>query len=309
MRIKHMAIIYLLTLIIGTIFSLYIPKNEVTAKNEVVIPNEAIRLRILANSDKEEDQAVKRRIRDEVNKEITGWVKDLTSIKESRRVIKHKLPEINKIAERIMREEKLDQNVKVEYGKVNFPTKLYGQFLYPSGQYEAVLITLGNGKGANWWCVLYPPLCFLDFSNGVAVGEGFEEKGASESQKTNDGRKIETTENNDSIKHEDDVDEAVQNIKKVMDEKDNQSEVEKAAIKAINNNRTNSNTKESSANNHKQVEEEKLVNKSSDHSKEEQNQTKNSEKASSQKQLYVQDTEDKVEVRFFVKDIWDKIAN
>ncbi len=304
-----MAIIYLLTLIIGTIFSLYIPKNEVTAKNEVVIPNEAIRLRILANSDKEEDQAVKRRIRDEVNKEITGWVKDLTSIKESRRVIKHKLPEINKIAERIMREEKLDQNVKVEYGKVNFPTKLYGQFLYPSGQYEAVLITLGNGKGANWWCVLYPPLCFLDFSNGVAVGEGFEEKGASESQKTNDGRKIETTENNDSIKHEDDVDEAVQNIKKVMDEKDNQSEVEKAAIKAINNNRTNSNTKESSANNHKQVEEEKLVNKSSDHSKEEQNQTKNSEKASSQKQLYVQDTEDKVEVRFFVKDIWDKIAN
>lgn len=304
-----MAIIYLLTLIIGTIFSLYIPKNEVTAKNEVVIPNEAIRLRILANSDKEEDQAVKRRIRDEVNKEITGWVKDLTSIKESRRVIKHKLPEINKIAERIMKEEKLDQNVKVEYGKVNFPTKLYGQFLYPSGQYEAVLITLGNGKGANWWCVLYPPLCFLDFSNGVAVGEGFEEKGASESQKTNDGRKIETTENNDSIKHEDDVDEAVQNIKKVMDEKDNQSEVEKAAIKAINNNRTNSNTKESSANNHKQVEEEKLVNKSSDHSKEEQNQTKNSEKASSQKQLYVQDTEDKVEVRFFVKDIWDKIAN
>ena len=68
--------------------------------------------------------------------------------------------------------------MNVKFGKVQFPTKLYGQFLYPAGEYQAILITLGSGEGANWWCVLYPPLCFLDFSNGVAVSDGFEEKKA-----------------------------------------------------------------------------------------------------------------------------------
>ena len=64
----------------------------------------------------------------------------------------------------------------MEFGKVQFPTKLYGEFLYPAGEYQAILITLGEGTGANWWCVLYPPLCFLDFSNGVAVqSDGFED--------------------------------------------------------------------------------------------------------------------------------------
>ena len=70
----------------------------------------------------------------------------------------------------------MNQSVKVEFGVVEFPTKLYGEFLYPAGEYEAILITLGEGKGANWWCVLFPPLCFLDFSNGVAVSEGFDEE-------------------------------------------------------------------------------------------------------------------------------------
>ena len=68
-----------------------------------------------------------------------------------------------------MKEQGLQQTVKVEFGKAEFPTKLYGQFLYPAGEYEAIVITLGEGKGANWWCVLFPPLCFLDFSSGTAV--------------------------------------------------------------------------------------------------------------------------------------------
>ena len=52
---------------------------------------------------------------------------------------------------------------------VKFPTKVYGNFIYPAGEYEAVLITIGEGEGANWWCVLFPPMCFLDFSSGTAV--------------------------------------------------------------------------------------------------------------------------------------------
>jgi len=170
-----MATSYIFVLIISTIFSLYIPKNEVTANEQVVIPSDAIRLRILANSDSEEDQALKRKVRDAVNAEITNWVADLTSKQAAKKLLKEKQPEIQKIAEKVVMEENSDQAVKVKFGKVDFPTKLYGEFLYPAGEYEAILITLGAGEGANWWCVLFPPLCFLDFSNSVAVSDGFEE--------------------------------------------------------------------------------------------------------------------------------------
>lgn len=176
MKRKNIAIIYLLILSIGTILSLYIPKNEVTANEAVIIPSDAIRLRILANSDREEDQRVKRLVRDDVNAEITKWVSTLTSKQEAKQVIQEGLPELQQIAKNVLIEENVNQSVKVEFGKVDFPTKLYGEFLYPAGEYEAILITLGEGKGANWWCVLFPPLCFLDFSNGVAVSEGFDEE-------------------------------------------------------------------------------------------------------------------------------------
>lgn len=175
MKNKPMATIYLFVLILSTIMSLYIPKNEVTANSEVIIPNDAIRLRILANSDKEEDQALKRKVRDAVNEQITNWVSELTSKEAAKDLLKEKLPEIQEIAERVVEEEKANQAVNVTFDKVDFPTKLYGEFLYPAGQYDAILITLGEGEGANWWCVLFPPLCFLDFSNGVAVSDGFEE--------------------------------------------------------------------------------------------------------------------------------------
>jgi stage II sporulation protein R len=175
MKTKHAVLSYILILTLGTILSLYIPKQEITAQEPMVIPQEAIRLRILANSDLEKDQNVKRLVRDEVNKEITEWVGSLTSQEEAKNIIKAGLPELQKIAEVVVAAEGLNQTVEIDFGKVQFPTKLYGQYLYPAGEYEAVLITLGKGEGANWWCVLYPPLCFLDFSTGNAVrSPGFE---------------------------------------------------------------------------------------------------------------------------------------
>lgn len=197
MRSKTVVWAYLIVLSLGTILSLYIPKNEVVAKEAIVIPGDAIRLRILANSDLESDQALKRQVRDAVNAQITLWVKDLTSLEKAKTVIHEKLPEIQAIAERVVADQGSDQSVKVKFGKVQFPTKLYGQFLYPAGEYQAILITLGEGKGANWWCVLYPPLCFLDFSNGVAVSDGFEGKktakaAAAPKVETADDSKVET---------------------------------------------------------------------------------------------------------------------
>ncbi|MFB1051521.1 stage II sporulation protein R [Paraliobacillus sp. JSM ZJ581] len=144
--------------------------QESTASEYQVIPDEAIRLRILANSDQEEDQSIKRQIRDNVNQEITKWVKNLNSIEGARKVIQERLPAIETIIERTLRQENITMDYQVDYDKnVNFPSKVYGTYVYPAGEYEAILITLGEGQGANWWCVLFPPLCFLDFSNGTTV--------------------------------------------------------------------------------------------------------------------------------------------
>lgn len=171
MKRKYLALSYLILLSIGTILSLYTPKAETAAQQVTAIPDEAIRLRILANSDAKEDQDVKRKIRDAVNADIAEWVKTLTSIDEAREVIQSHLPDIQSRAEEMAAAQGLDQSVDVTFGKAQFPTKLYGQYLYPAGDYEAIVITLGEGSGANWWCVLFPPLCFLDFSNGTAVSQ------------------------------------------------------------------------------------------------------------------------------------------
>lgn len=137
-----------------------------------VIPDEAIRLRILANSDDEKDQKIKRIVRDEVNESITEWVKDIADIEEARKLIASKTKEIEQIVNSTLQKEGETYNFTVNYDKnVQFPAKVYGNYLYPAGEYEAVLITLGKGEGANWWCVLFPPLCFLDFSSGTTVAE------------------------------------------------------------------------------------------------------------------------------------------
>lgn len=158
-------------MLIGANLVTFYQTNAASINDLVVIPDEAIRLRILANSDSKADQELKRLVRDEVNAEITMWVEDLTTIEAARNLIRNRLDKIEDIVQQTLVEEGQDQQFSVDYGTVNFPTKLYGNYLYPAGQYEAILISLGNAKGANWWCVLFPPLCFLDFSNGDAVNE------------------------------------------------------------------------------------------------------------------------------------------
>jgi stage II sporulation protein R len=211
MKTKTLAKLYIIILSIGTLLSLYIPKNEVTANEAIVIPNEAIRLRILANSDLEVDQELKREVRDKVNAAITEWVAELTSVEAARDLIQSRLPEIKAIAEEVLEKNGSNQSVKTDFGKVEFPTKLYGEFLYPAGEYEAVLITLGAGEGANWWCVLFPPLCFLDFSNSVAVKEGVDE--ADEKEEKVEEQKVKTQEAKEPVFVEEKKDEQEVEVK------------------------------------------------------------------------------------------------
>ncbi|MGE6538933.1 stage II sporulation protein R [Bacillus luti] len=167
---KKQVIAYLLLLLIGAQLLVQFGYMKADAKGPSVIPKEAVRLRILANSDSDKDQALKRKVRDEVKAQIDGWVADLTSFEEARKVIQSHIPEIEKTVANTLKKEGSRDSFQVKFSKnVKFPTKVYGNFIYPAGEYEAVLITIGEGEGANWWCVLFPPMCFLDFSSGTAV--------------------------------------------------------------------------------------------------------------------------------------------
>lgn len=180
LRSNHLKGIWKIVIILFILSIVYlqaVAANEPVIEEESVqvIPDEAIRLRILANSDQEDDQHVKRLVRDQVSEQISAWVEDIDDINEARQLIESRIPEITETVKQVVARYG-EKNVQVEYGKnINFPVKLYDSYLYPAGEYEAVLISIGEANGANWWCVLFPPLCFLDFSNGTLVADADQE--------------------------------------------------------------------------------------------------------------------------------------
>lgn len=167
----------MLVLLSIMLFSPSMPKQEATELKFQTIPDEAIRLRILANSDSDKDQQLKYMIRDEVNAEISDWVEHIDDIDEARHLIETNIHKVEQTVKRVLKEQNSDQSINIQYkSNITFPMKVYDHYVYPAGEYEAVLITLGEGKGANWWCVLFPPLCFLDFSEGATVAEATDDQ-------------------------------------------------------------------------------------------------------------------------------------
>ncbi len=143
------------------------------------IPEESIRLRILANSDRTGDQLVKREIRDAIVAEMNGWVAELEdpqNLDQARQIIRNHMEDLNQLVGRELSNRGINYTYNVELSVVPFPTKLYGGTVYPAGDYEALRVTLGEGKGQNWWCVLFPPLCFIDAGSGDAVAKTPEAK-------------------------------------------------------------------------------------------------------------------------------------
>ncbi|MEC2073499.1 stage II sporulation protein R [Alkalihalophilus marmarensis] len=180
---NHKVIIYLLFSLFVLLVSYESQQTAAVAvHHETVSQDEAIRLRILANSDAVSDQILKREIRDEVNAAITEWVTGLIDLEDAKTEIRNHLPEIEAIVARELEKQGMNQEFTVTFDEVQFPTKLYGNLVYPAGIYDAVLITLGEGMGENWWCVLFPPLCFLDMANGEAVETNAEGNTAVESE-------------------------------------------------------------------------------------------------------------------------------
>ncbi|AUS97767.1 stage II sporulation protein R [Clostridium thermosuccinogenes] len=134
-----------------------------------------IRLHVVANSDSEEDQALKRDVRDIILEYMKDKLKDSKDIEQTKYIINESMPEIEKLAVQEIQRQGKDYKVEVMLGSYPFPTKLYGDIALPAGYYEALRVVIGKGEGANWWCVLFPPLCFVDATHGT-VPESVKEE-------------------------------------------------------------------------------------------------------------------------------------
>ncbi len=125
-------------------------------KTEIIIPKESIRLRIIANSNEAKDQIEKYKIKEEIETIVLDVEKNSNNIEESRNNIENSIAII---------ESKLDSyntDYSINFGENYFPEKIYSGVKYEEGIYESLVITIGEGAGDNWWCVLFPPLCLVD---------------------------------------------------------------------------------------------------------------------------------------------------
>ena len=123
------------------------------------ISNDVFRLHILANSDSEYDQSVKLKVRDRVLEYSKSLFESASSKDEAESLISQNLDNITRVAQNELKYLGCDQNVKAEIKKMYFTTRYYDSYTLPSGMYDALRITIGSGKGHNWWCVMYPSIC------------------------------------------------------------------------------------------------------------------------------------------------------
>lgn len=137
--------------------------------SEVEIPNEAIRIRILANSNSEYDQKVKNNVKTEIQEYVYDLLKNTKNIDEARQIIKSKLNSISSLTDLSLKNQNYNLPYSINFGYNYFPEKTYKGITYDEGYYESLLITLGNGLGDNWWCVLFPPLCLLEAEESTEV--------------------------------------------------------------------------------------------------------------------------------------------
>jgi len=165
-------IIGIIALTIGLICT-YLLSPEVREKDNMQkeITEKIIRFHVRANSDSDEDQALKLVIKDKVVDYLSESMKSSDSKKDSANYINTHIDEIIKIAQDVIKEEGYNYSVNAYMTKEFFPTKTYGDVTIPCGEYDAFRIDIGETSGQNWWCILYPPLCFVDGSYGIATDE------------------------------------------------------------------------------------------------------------------------------------------
>ncbi len=150
-----------------------------SAQQQDVLERKMIRLHVIANSDTEEDQALKLQVRDRVLEDATALLEASSDMQEARGNLENALADIEQTAREEIERQGYDYPVSARLEQTEFPTKEYDGFSLPSGQYLALRVVIGEGAGQNWWCVVYPPLCMASASDleetAIATGLGEED--------------------------------------------------------------------------------------------------------------------------------------
>lgn len=131
-------------------------------EEKVIIPKDSIRFRVIANSNEEQDQVLKKKVVTNLNKNIKELSFSSENLTTSRQNIKNSISAFSEVVEKTLAENESKETYKINYGMNHFPRKEYKGVVYEEGEYESLVVTLGNGLGENFWCVLFPPLCLLE---------------------------------------------------------------------------------------------------------------------------------------------------
>lgn len=167
--------IFIVSIIIGLAYA-YItskPNNDISTIQQA-ISHKIIRFHVIANSDSDADQALKLKVKEAVVNYTAELLCNSKSISETEDLLSSHTNDIISIANNVISENDYDYPVTAEITDTYFPTKSYGSYTFPPGTYRAFQIKIGEAKGKNWWCVLYPPLCFIDISHGTVNPESEE---------------------------------------------------------------------------------------------------------------------------------------
>ena len=175
------------------------------------ISDNVFRLHVVANSDSNEDQNLKYLVRDKLLEYMNTLCSNTMSKSEAMDIAQEHIEDFEKIAKDVVLQNGYDYEVSAIIEKNTFPTKTYGDVSLPSGIYDSLNIKIGSASGHNWWCVMFPPLCFVDVSSGIVPEESKEM--LDESLKDESYDLITSNENNSEINFKFKIVELFQNIK------------------------------------------------------------------------------------------------
>ena len=166
---KFLKIAFLLVIL----FSIYVFICAYSYVNAISaeISDSVFRLHVIANSDSKQDQDLKYIVRDNLIEYMNTLCENCISKQEAIRIANENLENFKQIAQNTVLEQGFTYPVEVEIGNFNFPTKNYGDISLPAGIYDALKVKIGKAEGKNWWCVMFPPLCFVDITSGIIPDE------------------------------------------------------------------------------------------------------------------------------------------
>lgn len=164
---KGKTILVILALAIGFICTYYFSEEPKIDEIQKEIAQKVLRFHVLANSDSEEDQKLKLEVKKAVVDYLDSYLnQENLTLEQTKTIVEAQKEEIIQLAEHVIRENGYNYSVNAELTTDYFPIKTYGDVTLPAGEYEAFRMNIGEAEGKNWWCILYPPLCFVDASYG-----------------------------------------------------------------------------------------------------------------------------------------------